>query len=325
MPWNFPLLMAAWKIAPALACGNTVVLKPAETTPLTALRLAEICAEIDLPPGVVNIVTGDGSTGAALASHRDIHKLAFTGSTDVGKKLAKLAAERGDGLRLTLELGGKSPNIIFDDASIDQAIEGIIQGIYFNQGHVCCAGSRLFVQEGIASDVVERLRIRMQSLRVGDPMDKNTDVGAINSKGQLQKIEDYLRIGEEEGAELFRANGNRQGGSRQGLLLRALLLHRRAAVPPHRTENLRPRPRRPNLPHPEEALSRANNTPYGLAAGVWTDKGSKVFEIATKLKAGVIWCNTYNKFDAASPFGGFKESGFGREGGMQGLRAYVRI
>ncbi len=324
IPWNFPLLMAAWKIAPALACGNTVVLKPAETTPLTALRLAEICAEIDLPPGVVNIVTGDGSTGAALAAHSGIHKLAFTGSTEVGKKLAKLAAERGDGLRLTLELGGKSPNIIFEDASIDQAIEGIIQGIYFNQGHVCCAGSRLFVQEGIASDVVERLRIRMQSLRVGDPMDKNTDVGAINSKGQLQKIEDYLRIGEEEGAELFRANGRAlpdkgyfcapsffTGVQQSHRIAQEEIFGPVLAVQTFRT--------------PEEALSRANNTPYGLAAGVWTDKGSKVFEIATKLKAGVIWCNTYNQFDAASPFGGFKESGFGREGGMQGLRAYVRL
>ena len=326
IPWNFPLLMAAWKIAPALACGNTVVLKPAETTPLTALRLAEILEEIELPPGVVNIVTGAGETGAALAQHPGIDKLAFTGSTEVGKMLARTAAERGDGIRLTLELGGKSPNLIFEDASIDQAVEGIISGIYFNQGHVCCAGSRLLVQEGIVEEVVEKLRIRMKSLRVGDPLDKNTDVGAINSAEQLARIREYLRIAQDEGAELHEPQASSNGLPSKGWFCRPCFFtgvqqsHRLAqeevfgpvlAVQTFRT--------------PEEALKRANNTPYGLAAGVWTDKGSKVFEIATKLQAGVVWCNTYNKFDAASPFGGFKESGFGREGGMQGLRGYVRL
>lgn len=322
IPWNFPLLMASWKIAPALACGNTVVLKPAETTPLTALRLAEIFEEVGLPAGVVNIVTGDGSTGAALANHRGIDKLAFTGSTEVGKKLALGCAERG--IPLTLELGGKSPNLIFDDASLDQAVEGIVSGIYFNQGHVCCAGSRLFVQEGVAQDVVRKLEIRMRSLRVGDPLDKNTDVGAINSREQLGRIEEYLEIGRREGAEL-RTPGD-QALPSKGYWCRPSFFtgvqqgHRVAqeeifgpvlAVQTFRT--------------PEEGLAKANNTPYGLAAGVWTDKGSKIFEIATRLRAGVIWCNTYNKFDAASPFGGFKESGFGREGGMHGLRAYARV
>ncbi len=322
IPWNFPLMMLSWKIAPALACGNTVVLKPAETTPLTALLFAEVCQEVELPAGVVNIVTGDGRTGAALVGHKDIDKIAFTGSTGVGKKLAAIAAERG--IPATLELGGKSPNIIFDDASIDQAIEGIIQGIYFNQGHVCCAGSRLFVQEGIAGEVQERLKIRLNSLRVGDPLDKNTDVGAINSRMQLKKIEEYLKIGRGEGALLYESNGSML--PKKGYFCRPSFFtgvqqsHRIAqeeifgpvlAVQTFRT--------------PEEAISRANNTPYGLAAGVWTDKGSKIFEVATKLKAGVVWCNTYNKFDATSPFGGYKESGFGREGGMHGIRAYVRV
>ena len=318
--------MAAWKIAPALACGNTVVIKPAETTPLTALRLAEIFEEIELPPGVVNVVTGAGETGAALANHPGIDKLAFTGSTGVGKILARTAAERGDGLRLTLELGGKSPNIIFDDAPIDQAVEGIISGIYFNQGHVCCAGSRLFVQESVVDEVVEKLRIRMQSLRVGDPLDKNTDVGAINSHEQLKRINEYLEVAEQEGAERHDPQPTSNGLPDKGYYCRPCFFtgvqqsHRIAqeeifgpvlAVQTFRT--------------PEEAIKRANNTPYGLAAGIWSDKGSKIFEIAGKLQAGVVWCNTYNKFDAASPFGGFKESGFGREGGMQGLRAYVDV
>lgn len=351
IPWNFPLLMAAWKIAPALACGNTVVLKPAETTSLTALRLAEICDEVGLPPGVVNIVTGDGRTGSALVNHPGIDKVAFTGSTEVGKKIA--AAVAGTGKRLTLELGGKSANIIFDDASIDQAVEGIVQGIYFNQGHVCCAGSRLFVQEGVLDEVTAKLAIRLASLRVGDPMDKNTDLGAINSRAQLEKIEGYLRVGEEEGAELcIPGSGSRVSGSgkstrstagtrnpepgtralaraglpAQGFWCRPCFF--KGVQPSHtvaREEIFGPVLAVMSFRTPEEALTRANNSPYGLAAGVWTDKGSKIFEIARKLEAGVVWLNTYNKFDAASPFGGFKESGFGREGGMQGLRAYVDL
>lgn len=324
IPWNFPLLMAAWKIAPALACGNTVVLKPAETTPLTALRLAEILEECELPPGVVNIVTGDGSTGAALANHPGIDKLAFTGSTEVGKVLAKIAAERKGGLPLTLELGGKSPNIIFEDAAIDQAVEGIISGIYFNQGHVCCAGSRLFVQESILDTVIRKLEIRMASLRVGDPMDKNTDVGAINSRAQWEKIESYFRIGKDEGARLCSPNTSvlpKKGFYCRPSFFTGVQQSHRIA----REEIFGPVLAVMSFRTPEEALSRANNTPFGLAAGVWTDKGSKIFEIAGRLKAGVVWCNTYNKFDAASPFGGYKESGFGREGGMQGLRGYVKL
>ena len=322
IPWNFPLLMCAWKLAPALACGNTVVLKPAETTPLTALRLAEICQEVGLPPGVVNIVTGDGSTGAALAAHPGIQKLAFTGSTEVGKKLAEVAA--GTGKRLTLELGGKSPNIIFDDASLDQAVEGVINGIYFNQGHVCCAGSRLFVHEGIHDELVRKLDIRMNSLRVGDPLDKNTDIGAINSREQLHKIESYLELGEQEGADLHMTNG--QPLPEQGYWCRPCYFT--GVQPAHtvaREEIFGPVLSVMTFRTPEEALLRANNTPYGLAAGVWTDKGSKIFETAARLKAGVVWCNTYNQFDATSPFGGFKESGFGREGGIHGLRPYVEL
>jgi aldehyde dehydrogenase (NAD+) len=321
IPWNFPLLMAAWKIAPALACGNTVVLKPAETTSLTALRLAEIIAECDLPPGVVNIVTGDGRTGAALAGHPDLNKLAFTGSTEVGKKLAAIAAPTG--LRLTLELGGKSANIIFDDASIDQAVEGIVSAIYFNQGHVCCAGSRLLVQEGIADTVLQKLENRLASLRVGDPMDKNTDVGAINSKEQLMRIRDYCRVGVEEGAELrepCRSVLPNKGYYFKPAFFTGVQQSHRIA----REEIFGPLLAVMTFRTPEEAIMKANNTPYGLAAGVWTDKGSKIFELAGRLKAGVVWCNTYNQFDAASPFGGYKESGFGREGGLQGLRAYVQ-
>ena len=321
IPWNFPLLMAAWKIAPALACGNTVVLKPAETTSLTALRLAEIFDEVGLPPGVANIVTGAGDTGTALAGS-DIDKLAFTGSTEVGKLLARQLA--GTGKKLTLELGGKSPHIIFDDASIDQAVEGIISGIYFNQGHVCCAGSRLFVQESILDQVLAKLDIRLASLRVGDPLDKNTDLGAINSAMQLEKIEAYRKIGAEEGATLHDPHSGalpeRGYWSRPCYFSDVQPAHRLA-----REEIFGPVLAVMSFRTPEEALSRANNTPYGLAAGVWTDKGSKIFEIAAGLKAGVIWCNTYNQFDATSPFGGFRESGFGREGGRQGLRAYVEL
>ncbi|MFG0331651.1 MAG: aldehyde dehydrogenase family protein [Phycisphaerales bacterium] len=322
IPWNFPLLMAAWKIAPALACGNTVVLKPAETTPLTALRLAEIFQEVGLPPGVVNIVTGAGATGAALVEHPGLDKVAFTGSTEVGKKLAASAAKSG--VKLTLELGGKSPNIIFDDASIDQAIEGIIQGIYFNQGHVCCAGSRLFVQENIVDEVVRKLEHRLRSLRVGDPLDKNTDIGAINSHGQLERIRSYLDAGAREGARLHETNG--QTLPEKGYWQRPCFFTE--VQPSHliaREEIFGPVLAVMTFRTPEEAITRANNTPYGLAAGVWTDKAAKIFNIATRLQAGVVWLNTYNQFDAASPFGGYKESGFGREGGLQGLRPYVRI
>jgi aldehyde dehydrogenase (NAD+) len=322
IPWNFPLLMAAWKLAPALACGNTCILKPAETTPLTALRLGEILREVELPPGVVNIVTGDGRAGAALVSHPGVDKIAFTGSTEVGKKIA--AAVAGTSKRLTLELGGKSANIIFDDASIDQAIEGIIQGIYFNQGHVCCAGSRLFVQEGVLDEVAAKLRIRMASLHVGDPLDKNTDVGAINSRPQLDTISRYLEAGRAEGARLHEVNGHPL--PERGYWCRPCFFT--GVQPGHtiaREEIFGPVLAVMSFRTPEEAITRANNTPYGLAAGVWTDKGSKIFEVARQLRAGVVWLNTYNRFDPASPFGGFKESGFGREGGLQGLRAYVEL
>jgi aldehyde dehydrogenase (NAD+) len=322
IPWNFPLLMAAWKLAPALACGNTCVLKPAETTSLTALRLAEILQEIDLPPGVVNIITGAGATGKAIVEHPGVKKIAFTGSTEVGKFIA--AACAGTDKKLTLELGGKSPNIIFEDASIDQAIEGIIQGIYFNQGHVCCAGSRLFVAESILEEVIAKLTHRMKSLRVGDPLDKNTDIGAINSKAQLATIHKFLESGTTEGARLHETNGHALPS--KGYWCRPCFFT--DVQPSHviaREEIFGPVLAVMSFRTPEEALTRANNTPYGLAAGVWTDKGSKMFEIARKLKAGVIWCNSYNRFDPASPFGGFKESGFGREGGMHGLRGYVDL
>jgi aldehyde dehydrogenase (NAD+) len=325
IPWNFPLLMAAWKIAPALACGNTVVLKPAETTPLTALRLAEIFEEIGLPPGVVNIITGDGRTGKALVEHPLVDKVAFTGSTEVGKRIAKAtAAPRPDGKfkRLTLELGGKSPHIIFEDAAIDQAVEGIINGIYFNQGEVCCAGSRLFVQESIVEEVTKKLEIRLASLRVGDPMDKNTDVGAVNSKEQLSRIEHYLKLGEQEGATLRRANASTL--PKKGYWCRPCFFT--GVQPSHtiaREEIFGPVLSVLTFRTPEEAVSRANNTAYGLAAGIWTEKGSKMLSIAKQIKSGVVWCNTYNKFDPTSPFGGFKESGFGREGGVQGLKVYL--
>jgi aldehyde dehydrogenase (NAD+) len=319
--------MAAWKIAPALACGNTVVLKPAETTPLTALRLAEVFEEIGLPPGVVNIVTGDGRAGAALAGHPGVRKLAFTGSTEVGKKIA--AAVAGTDKRLTLELGGKSPHIIFEDASLDQAVEGIISGIYFNQGEVCCAGSRLFVQESILDEVTRKLELRLRSVRMGDPMDKNTDIGAINNRPQLDRIRHYLKVAGEEGGTLVGCEGDptdASGMKGKGFWCRPCFFSN--VQPSHtiaREEVFGPVLSVMSFRTPEEAITRANNSPYGLAAGVWTDKGSKIFDTARKLKAGVVWLNTYNKFDPASPFGGFKESGFGREGGLQGLRAYVEI
>ena len=322
IPWNFPLLMLAWKIAPALACGNTVVLKPAETTPLTALRFAEICEECGLPPGVVNIVTGAGETGRLLVEHPDVDKVAFTGSTEVGKAIA--ASSAGTGKRLTLELGGKSPNIVFADASIDQAIEGIVQGIWFNQGHVCCAGSRLFVEEPVLEEVVEKLDRRLGTLRVGDPLDKNTDVGAINSAGQLQTINGYLDQGVSEGA--IRHEPNRCELPKKGNWCRPTFLT--GVQPSHvvaREEIFGPVLAVMSFRTPEEAIRRANDTRFGLAAGVWTDKGSKIFEIASRLQAGVVWLNTYNRFDATSPFGGVKESGYGREGGLHGLRGYLKL
>jgi aldehyde dehydrogenase (NAD+) len=321
IPWNFPLLMAAWKIAPALACGNTVVLKPAETTPLTALKLAEIIRDSGLPPGVVNIVTGDGKAGAALVNHKDVDKIAFTGSTDVGKIIQRAIA--GTNKKLTLELGGKAANIIFEDAAIDQAVEGIINGIFFNQGHVCCAGSRLFVQEGVADKVIRKLKDRMQTLVVGDPLDKNTDIGAINSKEQLAKINEYLKIGVDEGAEMWQsacAIPEKGNFCRPTIFLHASQSHRIVqeeifgpvlAIQTFRTI--------------DEVVEKANNIPYGLSAGVWTDKGSKIFNLTSKMRAGVVWANTYNKFDPTSPFGGYKESGFGREGGLQGLLSYVNL
>jgi len=321
IPWNFPLLMAAWKIAPALAAGNTVVLKPAETTSLTAMMLAEIMQEAELPPGVVNIITGAGATGAALVSHDDVDKIAFTGSTEVGKRIQRAIA--GSGKKLTLELGGKAPNIVFDDAPIDQAVEGIINGIYFNQGHVCCAGSRLFVQESVVEPVLRKLRERIGTLRVGNPLDKNTDVGAINSRAQLDKIRELVDCGVEEGAEIFQSSCALPargywfaptfftGVSQSSRIAQEEIFGPVLSVLTFRT--------------PEEALEKANNTPYGLSAGVWTEKGSRILKMAQKLRAGVIWANTYNKFDPTSPFGGFKESGFGREGGLHGLAPYVTL
>ena len=327
IPWNFPLLMAAWKIAPALACGNTVVLKPAETTSITAMQLAQIFQEAELPEGVVNIVTGAGETGAALVNHPDIDKIAFTGSTDVGKAHRQDACRtqrRTTRAKLTLELGGKAANIIFEDAPIDQAIEGIINGIYFNQGHVCCAGSRLFVQEGIYPTVIRKLRDRIQTLRVGNPLDKNTDIGAINSSPQLEKIRELVQSGVRRrrgiGA-VTHARCRRKGYWFPPTFLTGVTMAHRVA----QEEIFGPVLSVMTFRTPEEAFERANNIPYGLSAGVWTDKGSKIFKMVNKLRAGVVWANTYNKFDPTSPFGGYKESGFGREGGMQGLSAYVRI
>ena len=321
IPWNFPLLMAAWKIAPALATGNTVVIKPAETTPLTSLKLAEIIQEADLPPGVVNIVTGAGSTGEAIVRHPDVDKIAFTGSTEVGKLIRKTLA--GTDKRLTLELGGKAANIVFEDAALDQAVEGIVNGIFFNQGHVCCAGSRLLVQESIAETLVRKLKDRMETLVVGDPLDKNTDIGAINSKEQLKKIQGYLKVGQREGAEIFQTSCSlpkRGNWCPPTLFLNASQSHRISqeeifgpvlAVQTFRTV--------------DEAIEKANNTPFGLSGGVWTDKGAKAFHVSERIKAGVVWTNTFNKFDPASPFGGYKESGFGREGGRHGLEAYLNV
>ncbi len=321
IPWNFPLLMAAWKIAPALAAGNTVVLKPAETTPLTALMLAKIVQEAGLPPGVVNIVTGAGATGAALVAHPDVDKIAFTGSTEVGKRIERSIA--GTGKRVTLELGGKAPNIVFEDAPIDQAVEGIVNGIYFNQGHVCCAGSRLFVQEPVLEAVIRKLRERISTLRLGNPLDKNTDIGAINSRAQLEKITELVESGTEEGAEIFQPSCT---VPEKGFWFRPTFFT--GVAQSHRIaqeEIFGPVLSVLTFRTPEEAIERANNTPYGLSAGVWTEKGSRILKMAQKLRAGVIWANTYNKFDPASPFGGYKESGFGREGGLHGLRPYVEL
>ena len=321
IPWNFPLLLAAWKNAPALACGNTVVLKPAETTSITALRLAQIFQEAELPEGVVNIVTGAGETGAALVNHPDVNKIAFTGSTEVGKRIAQLVA--GTKKKLTLELGGKAANILFEDAPIDQAIEGVVNGIYFNQGHVCCAGSRLFVQEGIYKTVIKKLRDRIQTLRVGNPLDKNTDIGAINSRPQLEKIRELVQSGVDEGAELNQSSCSLPA---KGFWFPPTFLT--GVTHAHRVANeeiFGPVLSVMTFRTPEEAFERANNIPYGLSAGVWTDKGSKIFKMVNKLRAGVVWANTYNKFDPTSPFGGYKESGFGREGGLHGLAAYCRL
>jgi aldehyde dehydrogenase (NAD+) len=320
IPWNFPLLMLAWKIAPALACGNTVVLKPAETTPLTALLFAEICQQADLPPGVVNIVTGAGGTGQAMVAHPDVDKVAFTGSTDVGKAIARTIA--GTDKRVTLELGGKAANIVFDDAPIDQAVEGIVDGIFFNQGHVCCAGSRLLVQESVAEDVLHRLKRRMATLRVGDPLDKNTDVGAINSHLQLARIRELVAIGEAEGAERWSAPCELPSHGywfAPTIFTDVTQAHRIA-----REEVFGPVLSVLTFRTPAEAVAKANNTPYGLSAGIWTDKGSRILKMANQLRAGVVWANTFNKFDPASPFGGYKESGYGREGGRHGLEAYLR-
>ncbi|TCC64291.1 aldehyde dehydrogenase family protein [Kribbella pittospori] len=319
IPWNFPMLMLAWKIAPALAAGNTVILKPAETTPLTALAFAEICQQADLPPGVVNIVTGAGRTGQALVEHPDVDKVAFTGSTEVGRAIAKSVA--GSDKAVTLELGGKAANIVFEDAPIDQTIEGIVNGIFFNQGHVCCAGSRLLVQESVYDEVLARLKRRMGTLRVGDPLDKNTDIGAINSAAQLAKIRELSQIGEDEGAERWSPECELPaegywfpptvftGVSQAHRIAREEIFGPVLSVLTFRT--------------PAEAVEKANNTPFGLSAGIWTDKGSRILWMANQLRAGVVWANTFNRFDPASPFGGYKESGYGREGGRHGLEAYL--
>ena len=321
IPWNFPLLMAAWKIAPALACGNTVVLKPAETTPLTALKLAELFMDAGLPDGVVNIITGAGSTGQALVEHSDIDKIAFTGSTQVGKMIKRSLA--GKSTRLTLELGGKAANIIFEDSAIDQAVEGVVNGIYFNQGHVCCAGSRLFVEESISSEFIRKLKHRMDHLILGDPLDKNTDIGAINSEGQLNTIQSYLEAGEKDGFEMYQSN---VAVPKKGFWCRpTLFTHVSQSSVISKEEIFGPVLAMQTFRTIDEVIDKANNTPYGLSAGVWTDKGSKIFNLTTKLKAGVVWANTFNKFDPTSPFGGYKESGFGREGGLHGLSAYLKI
>ncbi len=320
IPWNFPLLMAAWKIAPSLATGNTVVLKPAETTPLTALLLCEIFQQAELPDGVVNIITGAGATGASLVSHGDVNKVAFTGSTEVGKKIASAIA--GTNKRITLELGGKSANIVFEDAALDQAVEGVVQGIFFNQGHVCCAGSRALVEESISEVFIKKLKRRMQQLRIGDPLDKNTDIGAINSFEQLEKIKELVEVGKSEG-DFFEPNTRLPS---KGYFHKPCFFNNvSAAATISRVEVFGPVLSVQTFRTPQEAITKANDTPYGLAAGIWSEKGSKVHEVASKLKAGVVWANTYNKFDPTAPFGGYYESGFGREGGIHGLSAYLEI
>jgi aldehyde dehydrogenase (NAD+) len=321
IPWNFPLLMLAWKIAPALAAGNTVVLKPAETTPLSAMVFAEICMQAELPPGVVNIVTGAGKTGSLLVSHPGVKKVAFTGSTEVGKLIQRAIA--GTGKKLTLELGGKAANIVFEDAPLDQAVEGIVNGIYFNQGHVCCAGSRLLVQESIAEPLLEKLKLRLGTLRLGDPLDKNTDIGAINSRAQLEKIQGLVESGVEEGAELYQPEcvlPERGFWFPPSLFTNVSQSYRIA-----REEIFGPVLSVLTFRTPTEAVEKANNTPYGLSAGVWTDKGSRILWMAERMRAGVVWANTFNRFDPTAPFGGYKESGFGREGGLHGLLPYLEL
>jgi aldehyde dehydrogenase (NAD+) len=321
IPWNFPLLMLAWKIAPALACGNTVVLKPAETTPLTALLFCDVLRQAELPPGVVNIVTGDGRTGAAIVDHPGVDKIAFTGSTEVGKAIQRRLA--GTGKKLTLELGGKAANIVFDDSALDQAVEGIVNGIYFNQGHVCCAGSRLFAQESIYEPLVDKLKRRLETLRVGDPLDKNTDVGAINSKMQLERIVELVEAGKDEGAEIYQPPCRlpEKGYWFVPTVFTNVAQSYRIA----QEEIFGPVLSVLTFRTPEEAVEKANNTPYGLSAGVWTEKGSRILWMAQRLRAGVVWANTFNRFDPTSPFGGYKESGFGREGGLHGLEPYLRF
>ncbi|MBF8186051.1 aldehyde dehydrogenase family protein [Nonomuraea sp. K274] len=321
IPWNFPLLMLAWKIAPALACGNTVVLKPAETTPLTALLFADICRQADLPPGVVNIVTGAGETGAAVVAHPDVNKVAFTGSTEVGRIIARTVA--GTDKKLTLELGGKAANIVFEDAAIDQAVEGIVNGIFFNQGHVCCAGSRLLVQESVHDELLESLKRRLGTLRLGDPLDKNTDIGAINSAEQLAKIRSLSELGESEGARRWSPACElpERGFWFPPTLFTGVAQSHSIA----RDEIFGPVLSVLTFRTPAEAVEKANNTPYGLSAGIWTEKGSRILWMADRLRAGVVWANTFNKFDPTSPFGGYKESGYGREGGLLGLEAYLDV
>lgn len=319
IPWNFPLLMLAWKVAPALACGNTVVLKPAETTSLSALAFADICLQAELPAGVVNIVTGAGDTGRLLVEHPGVDKVAFTGSTDVGKAIQRAVA--GTGKRLTLELGGKAANIVFDDAPIDEAIEGVVNGIFFNQGHVCCAGSRLLLQESIADEALTSLKRRLSTLRLGDPLDKNTDIGAINSLEQLERIRHLAGVGDEEGAERWTANCElpTKGYWFAPTVFTGVTQAHRIA----REEIFGPVLSVLTFRTPDEAVEKANNTPYGLSAGIWTEKGSRILWMADRMRAGVVWANTFNRFDPTSPFGGFKESGFGREGGVHGLAAYL--
>lgn len=321
IPWNFPLLMLSWKIAPALACGNTVVLKPAESTPVTALKFAEICKDAGLPDGVVNIVTGAGQTGSEIVNHPDVDKIAFTGSTKVGKIIQKSIA--GTDKKFTLELGGKGPNIVFEDAPIDQTVEGIVNAIFFNQGHVCCAGSRLFVQEGIADRLITKLKDRMETLIVGDPLDKNTDVGAINSQKQYKRINKYLEIGVNEGADMYQSSCRIP---EEGFFCRPTIFTNVGQSNRIVQEEIfGPVLTIQTFRTPDEAIDKANNTPYGLAGGVWTDKGSKIFNTGQQVRAGVIWSNTYNKFDPTSPFGGYKESGVGREGGLHGLYPYTKL